>query len=109
MTAVWEWAAYGIPWWAQALAAAVPIAAITALAARFLGLRVALQIGGALLAALTIIFGRQQARQQGWNERGESDARKSRDRAEEREAIRDDVRSADDADLDRRLGRWVRD
>lgn len=109
MSVIWEWVAYSLPWWVQALAALAPIAVIIALLARCFGLRVALQVGGGLLAILAVISGRQQARQQGWAERGKSDARKARDRADAREAIHDDVRNASDADLDRRLDRWVRD
>lgn len=108
MNSLWQWAVYGLPWWVQALIALVPILAVIALVARFLGLRVALQVGGALLALLAVVLGRQQARQQGWKERGEHDAQAARKRADEREAIQSDVRNSSDADLDRRLDRWVR-
>lgn len=107
MSTIWEWAVYGLPWWAQAILALAPIAAIVLVIARLFGIRVALQVGGALLATLAMVAGRQQARQQGWNDRGERDAARARDRAEEREAIQSDVRNSSDADLDRRLRRWV--
>jgi hypothetical protein len=109
MSTLFDWLVYGLPWWVQAGICLLPILALVAVLTRFVGLRAALQIGGALLAALTIIAGRQQARQQGWNERGERDAQAGRDRADERENIAADVRNSSDADLDRRLNRWVRD
>ncbi len=109
MSAVYELAVYGLPWWAQAMLALLPAAAVVVAIWRVLGLRAALQVGGALLAVLAVITGRQQARQQGWKERGESDATAARKRADEREQIQADVHGASDADLDRRLARWVRD
>lgn len=110
MSAVYELAVYGLPWWAQAMLALLPVVAVVAAnLKRVLGLRAALQVGGALLAVLAVITGRQQARQQGWKERGESDATAARKRADEREQIQADVHGTSDADLDRRLARWVRD
>lgn len=109
MTTLIDTLVYGLPWWAQGAALLLPAAAAVLLVARFFGIRAALQAASGLLAAIAIIAGRQQARQQGWKERGERDAEAARKRADERETIQDDVRSSSDADLDRRLSRWVRD
>lgn len=109
MTTLFDTVVYGLPWWVQTAALLLPAAAVALLVARLFGVRAALQAAGGLLAAIALIASRQQARQQGWKERGERDVQAARKRADERETIRDDVRSSSDADLDRRLSRWVRD
>lgn len=109
MSAAFDLMVYAVPWWVQGLIAAALVAIVTLGVVRLLGIRRALQLGGVLGTLAALVISRQQARQDGWRARGECDEQAARQKADEREAIQADLRASRDADLDRRLGRWVRD
>lgn len=109
MSAILTLIAYGVPWWVQGLGIAILVGVIAFGVAHVFGLRRALQLGGVLGALGALVISRQQARQEGWRARGDQDAEATRQRGDDREAILADLRTSGDADLDRRLDRWVRD
>lgn len=109
MSAAFDLMVYAVPWWVQGLIAAALVAILMLAAAHLMGVRRALQLGGVLGTLAALVISRQQARQEGWRARGERDEQAARQKADAREALQADLRASRDADLDRRLGRWVRD
>ena len=108
MTRIYEALVYGIAW--QALAAfAVPIIiALGVVLVRFVGLKRAVEIAGAVGAGLGALILLRRARQQGWVDR---EARLDRDTQSAITTYRDidDASSRmSDAELDRANAPWVR-
>ncbi len=86
---------YGWPWWLQALALTVLAGPVLILAARLLGGRATFTLALTLAGAIAAIGGLMRARQRGWADHEEKEARDAQIHVERARTARADAQRVD--------------
>lgn len=109
LTRLTEGWTYGLPLPLQILIGIIPVLAVVYVVFRFFGIKVAAQVGAALLAAITFLAMLQGAKREGYAVRKREDEEETDKFLKEHKDTADASERLSPADLDQRNRRWVRD